>query len=253
MKKILSFTILVITITLLSGCSGPVSETGYDLTPLEECIGSMIDDNSNQACDTSVKEAIIEEYANSFMEEYADEQTQYNDSDLTYSTSRDSSIVRIEFWFLFSLLPENISVAEYENFKGIIEAMSIELRDMYADVEFIFSGEFLFMDDTAFKFHHDASDDISGEIIYWGLLSDFETTYNANETFLLDKANDEDLILQELTIVTGDHNVKISVYPQSDEYDYQIYFTAEDAVMTISEVETLINTSFTSISFTQQD
>lgn len=254
MKKGFIITFLATFLLLLTGCSeSSVSESGYDLEALEECIDAMVEENSNQACETSVKEAIIEEYVTSFMDEYADENTVYTDSDLSYSSSKDGSIERIEFWFQFAMLPSGIAQTEYDSFKSIIQTMSTELRAMNDVPEFIFTGEFMFMDDFAYKYHHNLNDEISGDIVIWGMQTSFEITYTEFESFILDKANDEDLILQEVTLVNNDHNVKISIDPITDSYNYQVYYTADDAVMTVAEVESFIETSFSTITFTNQD
>jgi hypothetical protein len=254
MKKGILFTFLATILFLLTGCSEPmVSESGYDLEALEECVDAMIDEDSNQACDTTVKDTIIEEYSTSFMEEFAGENTQYTDSNLTYSQNKDGSIERIEFWFQFANLPSGIAQTEYETFKSIIQTMSLELRAMNDVPEFIFTGEFLFMDDIAYKYHHDLNDDISGDLIVWGMQTTFQTTYLQYETFFLEKANDEELKLQEITIVNNDHNVKISIDPMNGTYSYQIYYTADEAVMSTTEVESIIETSFDTISFPAQD
>lgn len=254
MKKAMLFTLLASLLFLLSGCSETlISESGYDLETLEECIDAMVEENSNQACETSVKEALIEEYSTSFMAQYTDNETLFTDSNLTYSQNKDGSIERIEFWFQFAHLPSDIAEDEYEAFKLIIQTMSTELRAMNSVPEFIFTGEFMFMDNYVYKYHHDLNDDISGDIVLYGMDSTFQTTYNAHELFILDKADDEDLVLQEVTIVNSDHNVKLSINPVEDTYSYQIYYTADEAVMPILEVESIIYTSFDTILFTHQD
>ena len=56
MKRILFLFIIALTTFLLTGCSDPiVSETGYDLQGLDECIDAMVDADSNQACDETTK------------------------------------------------------------------------------------------------------------------------------------------------------------------------------------------------------
>jgi len=254
MKRLTYFLSLVLISIVLTGCSGgtTTSETGYDLTALEECIDAMVEDNSNQACTTETKNTLLEEYATSFMDEYSGTATTYSKSDLTYSQSKDGSIERIEFWFQFTGLPADLAETEYESFKAIIQTMSTELRAMNSVPEFIFSGEFLFLDDYAYKYHHDLNDDISGEIIVWGLLSTFTETFAANKTFLQSKLNDEDLISQEYIIVTGDHNVSIEINNVTSTYSYNIYYSNPESLTTITEVETDVESLFVIVSFTQE-
>jgi len=251
MKKLLIIMVVFLTVSLLSGCTqAMISDTGYDLTDLEECIDNMVSENSNQACSAALRESLLEEYVLSFTDEFDDTDSIFEKTQLSYSQSKDGSIERIEFWFQFSMLPGNQVITEYETFKGIIQTMSLELRDMNDVPEYIFSGEFLFLDDYAYKYHHNQDDDISGEIIIWGMLDTFENTFEANETFLLDKQNDSDLILQDFIIVTGDYSAKITIKPLQEVYTYDIYYKSSDAVMTETEIETIIETSFNSTTLT---
>lgn len=237
---------------LLTGCGqqAMISETGLDVSDLEQCIDDMVEENSNTACDASLRESLLEDYIRSFEDQFSTTDSMYSQTQLSYSQSKDGSIERIEFWFQYSLLPSGQAVDDYEVFKSMIETISMELREMNAVPEFIFSGEFLFMDDYAYKYHQDANDDLSGEIIVWGLLDTFANTYASNETFLLVHADDGDLVKQEYIIVTGDHSAKITIETVDNTYMHEVYFTADDAVTTSASVATIIENSFSTTTLT---
>lgn len=247
MKRIITCLTVISISFFITGCTGDplTSETGYDLTPLDECIDAMVEDNSNTSCDTATKEAILQEYTDEFMAEYSGVDTVYSDSTMSYSHSKDITIERVEFWFQFALLPEENIEVNYEEYKAIIMNMSTELRLINEVPEFIFSGEFFHYGDVNYKFHHDLNDDIKGEIHVFGLVDeDFTMTFNSRLSFLLEKANDEDLIEQKIMIVTGDHNAEIIVDPINDTYSYTIYYSVVNPTITVEAAEALIEAAF---------
>ncbi len=245
MKKLSVLSLVFIAMILLCAC-----ETSSTATPLEECIDAMVEENNNDACIQTDRETLIEEYIQSFSDQFDATDASYAQNELSYSQSKDGSIERIEFWYQYSLLPEGQFLTGYDTFKSIFQTMSSELREMNDVPEFIFSGEYLFLDDYAYKYFQDANDQISGQIIVWGLTEAFADVFATNQSFLLDKADDEDLIQQEFILVTNDHNVSIVINPADDTYSYDVYFTSELATTTASDVGILIEAAFNSISLT---
>ncbi len=245
MKKFLvSFFVFVAMISMIS------CQTNSSGTPLEECIDAMVEANSNDACAVDDRSTLIEEYIQSFEDQFNVTDSAYTQNALSYSISKDETIERIEFWYQYSLLPEGQFTTEYETFKTIFLTMVSELREMNDVPEFIFSGEYLFLDDYAYKYHNDASDQVSGEIIIWGMELPFATVFSNNQSFLLEKADDEDLVSQDFTLVTADHNVLITIDTVANTYTYDVYYTTEGATTTAADVGAIIEAAFNSISLT---
>ena len=92
-----------------------------------------------------------------------------------------------------------------------------------------------------------------GDVILYGMESTFELTYEANETLILEKAQDGDMLEVVITLVTGNHNVAITCQPSTQTYSTNVYRTDDQSASTALEIETLIDGSFSTISFTNSN
>lgn len=253
MKRILVLAVIVSVGIVLTGCSTSFdSSTGLDLEPLDECIDAMVSAQSNVECARDTKLSLMDEYANAFINAYEYEGVEFNHSDLNYSLIRDDS-EEIEYWFQFSLLPAGEYLTRYDEYKTITTGMKTELETMNDTPKYILSSEFLFIDDIAYKFHYTQSSEFQADVIIWNLDTEFDATYTEYESFILEKLDDEDFTQIEMIIVTESHNVSIVVDPINNTYTFDIYFTSEDTTLTNAEVENIIITSLTTISFTLQE
>ena len=251
MKKMLLLGLILTSGLLLSGCTqAMVSSTGYDLSALEICIDDMVDADSNTACDASDRDSLLEEYVQSFEEEFDATNSVYTDTQLSYSINKTGDIERIEFWFQYALLSADQAQTNLEMFKGIIQTMSEELNEMNDIPEYIFSGEFMFLGNLIYKFHHDSSNEISEEILEVHVLEDFTTSFELIDDFLLTQADDDELKLQTYTITSYEYSVKIYIHPADNTWSYDFYFENPVAVLTILEAETLVENLFTTTSLT---
>lgn len=245
MKKITLLFLFIGISILLSACTqSMISTSGYDLTDLEICIDSMVEENSNEACSLELRESLLEDYIRSFETDFNVTDSQYQQTRLDYSISKDETIERIEFWVQYSLLPSNDEQANYDLFKGFAETIQSELRSLNDVPEFIFTIEYLFLDDFAYKYHNNLNDELSQVIIIWDMDELFTNTVVANEAFIMSHINDEDLLVQEFIFVTNDFNASISVFPQTDTYTHNVYFEDDDALITTAEAEAFIESEF---------
>lgn len=250
MKKFLVLVLFVSITTFLVGCSDTIDTvTDLNLDPLNDCIDAMVDEQSNAACDRDTKLSLMDEYANAFVSGFEYEDIVFNHSDLNYSLIRDGS-EEIEYWFQFSLLPADDYLTKYEDYKDIMVNMKSELEVINDTPTYILGGEFMFYGDVAYKFNYTQSFGYESDVIVWNMDVEFDTTYTEYETFILEKANDEDFDSIDIIIVTGLHNVEITVDPINDTYSFIIYYSDEDATITDEAVESIITTSFSTISFT---
>ncbi len=248
MKRLIKLFLIISISLIMTGCTEDpdTGEIEYDLSTLDGCIDAMVAEDSNLACEATTKDQLIEEYASEFMLEHQGPDTVYNHSDLTYShLDKDGSMSKIDFWFQFALLPENVYQTNYETYKGIVETMSLELEAINSEPKYVFTVEFFHYGDVNYKFHHLEDGTIRGEIHVYDLINkNFTDLFNDKISFLLLHASDTDLIEQKITLVTGDHNVEVIVDILNSTYSYSIYYTQDMPTISISEVETLIENAF---------
>ena len=250
MRKILVLTVIMFSSILLTGCSTSIdSYSGLDLDPLDECIDAMVSAQSNIECDRDTKLILMDEYANAFITGYEYDGIVFTHSDLNYGLIRDGS-EEIEYWFQFSLIPEDEYLTRYEDFKTVVTEMKSEMEAMNDAPIYLLAGEFMFLDNIVYKFFYTQSQEFKSDIIIYNLTNEFDVTFTEFESFIQEKVTDDDFTDIEIIIVTGLHNVSIVVDPINNTYTYDIYYTSDDAVLTDEEVENIITTSLTSISFT---
>jgi predicted small secreted protein len=249
MKKLL-FALLLACVITLSGCSSPtISENGHDLSELEQCIDDMVDQMSSSACDLTERKQLAKDYIQSFESEFDTTGSNYNMSDLEFTTNKSGDESRVTLWFQYSLLSET-EIGNYEVFKEIIQTMLIDMRTMNDGPEMLISGEFLFEGHLIYKFSVDANDDLSGTIIVSDILTPFATVFDTYESNIQTYGTDSELISQKFTIIGSDHSVELIVDIAANTYTMNIYRSDNEDTSTVAEIETLIETSLSEISLT---
>jgi len=251
MKRIILAIMVFVTVFTLSACAQPtISETGYDLSDLETCIDGIVDAISVTGCEGFDRNGLLEQFVKSFESEFDTTGSVFTSSNVDFSSSKDQSEMRLEYWFQYALMLETQSQSNYEVYKEIIQTMVLELREINSEPEFLISANFFHFGDINYKYFSNANDELRGEILIMNLTNDFATNFTTYLSLLETYGIDSELYEQKLIITSSDHNVEVIVDVANTTYSYTIYMTHNEDTTTISEVETLIETAFNAVPLT---
>jgi hypothetical protein len=249
MKKVLVLIVTFIMTFTFVGCGDTGNELTIDVTDLESCIDAMVEADSNTACDAADRDLYLEDYVRSYETLFTASEI-YTINDLEYSISKTGDVERIEFWFQYALLPEADATSNYEVYKEIIQSISEDLQAMNDVPEYIFTGEFMFEGHMVYKYHHDADNQITGEVLYLDHTNDFTTVLTTIESFNVSVADDDELLLQIFTMTSSEYSVKVYVHPADNTYSIDIYYSNPDASITEAQAQTMIEDAFSETGLT---
>ncbi len=250
MKKLAIFALLLLVLTL-SACSSTVTgDTGYDLTDLNTCIDDMVNDTSSQSCPNPERKDLLEAYIKSFESMYDVTDASYTMSDLEFSSNKSADTTRVKYWFQYSLLPD-VTSNNYTTFKDIVKTMLLDMREINTEPEYLITGEFFALSDFHYIFRTDLEDNLEGEIQVHRSQVLFSDVVTETETFLQTYGIDSDLETMILDMISINYSVYVVVDVATQEYQYNVYRTVDEADMTLLEVESLVETTLNNESLTK--